>query len=153
MPGAYFVDVGLRSIWRSEARVEGVAKAIAMMAFAFVLTAHAGEPARANLAGVWSDLHFNAEGGDLLGMELFFVPRSGNRYSVLVQVAEGEFPETALLTTRMNGAHFELAFASRHGPFQGQIVTCQVEAKAIRCQWPSGQVDRLRLGKSYWQGR
>lgn len=153
MPGTNLADIESRSNGPSAARCWGVAKAVALMAFAFVLTVHAREPARANLAGVWSDLHFNAEGGDLLGMELFFVPRSRNGYSVLVQVAEGEFPETALLTTRTNGAHFELAFASRHGPFPGQTVVCRVERPVITCRWPSGQVDTLRRGKSYWQGR
>ena len=50
----------------------------------------AGEPKR--ITGIYSNLAYNQEGGDLLGMEVFIIPsdeRSGNSYTAFVQIAEG----------------------------------------------------------------
>jgi hypothetical protein len=62
------------------------------------------------ISGIYSDLVFNNEGGDLLGIELMIVPRESKgdlAWSAFVQVAEGGAPQTALAPLALIGNKLE----------------------------------------------
>jgi hypothetical protein len=103
---------------------------------------------------IYSDLTFNLEGGDLLGMEILIVPaESGTdfRWRAFVQIAEGGAPYCAVVSINVSGSKIE--FTLPPGDTYGGIHFAGTVSNAeIRLITPSGQVERLRRGKSYWQG-
>jgi hypothetical protein len=64
------------------------------MLLVLVLSANASaampKKAPVRIAGTYTDLQYNAEGGDLLGMEIKIVPVVGDRMQAVVLVSEGE---------------------------------------------------------------
>lgn len=111
----------------------------------------AAEP---RISGIYSDLAFNNEAGDLLGIELMIVPRESKgdlAWSVFVQVAEGGAPQTALVPLTLIGNKIEFTLPSAE-PTGGMHFTGTISSTEIRLNTPSGQVKILRRGKSYWQG-
>jgi hypothetical protein len=106
------------------------------------------------ISGIYSDLAFNNEGGDLLGIELMIVPRESKgdlAWSVFVQVAEGGAPHTALVPLTLIGNKIDFTLPSAE-PTGGMHFTGTISSTEIRLNTPSGQVEVLRRGKSYWQG-
>src|SRR5689334_5384174 len=68
------------------------------------------------ISGVYTNLAFNTEAGDLLGTELFIFPSHGSgletHYSVLVQFAEGDAPQATLVPAIVTSGGFEFTMPS-----------------------------------------
>ena len=82
--------------------------AVVVAAGALVAVGHTARAAAApRVTGVYSSLAYNAEGSDLLGMELFVVAGPGGYYAT-VQCAGGEPARPVVVPVRVSGA--QLAF-------------------------------------------
>ena len=105
------------------------------------------------VSGIYSDLTFNVEGGDLLGMEVLIVPaKSGAdpRWQAVVQIAEGGSPYCAVVSLTVSGSRIEFTLPTG-GTYGGMHFAGTIANDAIQLLTPSGKVERLRRGKSYWQ--
>ncbi|MHA6204907.1 hypothetical protein ACXU4B_10815 [Dyella soli] len=111
------------------------------------------------VTGIYSDLHYNKEGGDLLGMELLIVPSDSSTkepgYTVFVQIAEGGAPITAVVPLDVRGSKIEFtlpegdpAYGKMHfvGVMTKSAIVLHSEHGAEK-----GDVETLTRGKSYWQ--
>jgi hypothetical protein len=127
---------------------------LALLVSAFPISWAATPEPPLKISGIYSNLAFNSEGGDLLGTELMIVPREWKgdpAWSVFVQISEGGAPYTALVPLTLNGN--KIAFTLPPGvPYGGMNFTGTISSIEIRLNTPSGQVEVLRRGKSYWQG-
>jgi hypothetical protein len=66
---------------------------------------------RVQITGVYSDLRYNAQGGDLLGMEVFIVVGPGG-YFATVQCAGGEPAKPELVPVSYSNGHDDRSSAS-----------------------------------------
>jgi hypothetical protein len=127
---------------------------------ALLLATHSGSTAeRASqvprVAGIYSNLSFNSEGGDVLGIEILIVP-SSRGYAVVFQSSEGEpaVPVVVLANLVGNKLTFTLPSDSSYaGAFVGTITAEGMEGSfAEGHKDPGGSpIIRLKRGKSYWQ--
>lgn len=126
---------------------------IVMVAVAVPLLASADDHHESRITGIYSNLTYNEEGGDLLGKELLIVPREGDDkadYTVLVQIAEGGAPFTAIAPLKVSGDRFEFTLPSdSYDP--GAHFTGKFDRKGLVLKEGSGTVEHLKRGKSYWQ--
>jgi hypothetical protein len=60
------------------------------------------EPRRARVPGTYSNLQFNEDGGDLLGMEIKIVP-IGDHFQAVVLVSEGEPQPMVVVVVSVHG--------------------------------------------------
>jgi hypothetical protein len=76
-------------------------------------------------AGIYSNLRFNSEGGDLLGVEIILIPRaaSDSEYQAMVQIAEGGAPTAALVTATVHDSEitFRVPYLGKTPTFRGTI--------------------------------
>jgi hypothetical protein len=107
------------------------------------------DAAKDTVTGIYSDLYYNQEGGDLLGMELLIVPGPSG-YSAFVQIAEGGAPYTAIVPIHIAGD--KVSFALPPGDEYGGIKFEGTWNKtALTIKWPAGTQEVLKRGRSYWQ--
>jgi hypothetical protein len=128
----------------------------AALALACAGVAHGADPVR--VPGVYSNLYFHKEAGDLLGAEILIFPsQSSTGFSALVQLAEGGAPFAVLVPVRVAGTqvHFTIPEGEPYGglSFSGTVTRTELLGK-----WSSGDVfagtgdrERLRRGRSYWR--
>lgn len=117
----------------------------------------AGAADAVRVAGVYSNLHYNKEGGDLLGAEVLIFPaNASNGFSALVQLAEGGAPFAALVSVIVTGSKVEFTIPEG-GPYGGLRFSGTVSRTELVGRWSSGSAfgggerERLKRGKSYWQ--
>ena len=114
---------------------------------------NAGSAEPTPLSGIYSNLRYNSEGGDLLGMELLILPGKESAapvWTVVAQVAEGGAPCVSIASLRVAGADIEFTLP-RDGEcgelhFRGKLI-----GGSLRLWWDSGSIENLKRGKSYWQ--
>ena len=99
------------------------------------------------VTGIYSNLHYNVEAGDLLGMALLIIPATSG-YVACVQVAEGGAPFIAVVPISINGTQVQFTFPPSYG---GQHITGSFSGGKLVLHWPKGQQEVLSRGKSYWQ--
>jgi hypothetical protein len=101
---------------------------------------------RVTVTGIYSDMEYVEETGDLVGTEIFLL-LSGEGHFVLVQVAEGSPGVPLLLPARVDGQSltFELPEC---GKFTGQISAGKLVGSFANC---SNWHVRLNRKRSYWQ--
>lgn len=103
------------------------------------------------VAGTYTDLHFNQQGGDLLGTELRIVlTRTG--YQGTLQFAEGGPSELILVNVEVSGNRIKFtipANSSYAGTFSGVVANGVLKG---HFQYSGGGGDdvSLKKGKSYW---
>ena len=123
------------------------------MLFAFVGFAGAAPAPQSGLrvTGIYSSLHYNDEGGDLLGMELLIIPDNSG-YVACVQIAEGGSPFVVVVPFVVTGSQvqFTLPPGSIYGGAHLTGSFLSDGAKLI-LHWPQGQQEVLVRGHSYWQ--
>jgi len=109
------------------------------------------------VAGVYSNLHYNKEGGDLLGAEILIFPSKGpTTFSALVQLAEGGAPFSVLVPVLVTGSKVEFTIPEG-GPYGGLRFSGSVSRTELVGRWSSGSAfgggdrEQLKRGKSYWQ--
>jgi hypothetical protein len=130
-------------------------KGLTLVALALLAAgAFAGTAKAPRVSGIYSNLHWNAEGGDLLGIELFVVPRdtgSGEpAWSVFVQIAEGGAPCAAVVPLTVTGDRIEFSLP-KGGSCAGLHFVGTLSPTEITLRWDAGTVEHLKRGKSYWQ--
>ncbi len=126
---------------------------IVMVVFAVCAPAFADGAHERRVTGIYSSLTYNEEGGDLLGMELLIVPREGDdkaNYTVVVQIAEGGPPFTAIAPLKVSGDKFEFTLP-RDGYDPGAHFTGRFDRNGLVLKEDSGTVGHLKRGKSYWE--
>ena len=64
-------------------------RSAAIAALAFSVAGEAGGASQVKISGIYSDLYFNEEGGDLLGTEIMIVPVGSGEWAVFHQHWEG----------------------------------------------------------------
>lgn len=127
--------------------------AVLFLAIIFVCIPVAFSQTANPISGIYSNINYNTEGGDLLGMELFIFPSNTGpqlKYLVLVQIAEGGAPFAALvpLIIKDKTIEFTLPSGKHHSKerFTGKFVD-----GVLVIHWSSGTEEHLKRGKSYWQ--
>ena len=102
------------------------------------------------VAGVFSDLHWVEEAGDLVGTEVFLF-RGRDGYWALLQLAEGAPADPSLVSATVSGTAVEFPFPA-FGPkavFKGQVTTTRLEGAVTGGSAPV-TISLPRRG-SYWQ--
>ncbi len=125
---------------------------ISALALSFVL-ARAEAPRTLQIAGIYSDLHFNVEGGDLLGTELLILPSADGinvGWTVFIQIAEGGAPFTATVPLLVTAGKIEFTLPPK-GVHRGRKFTGLLRTSEILLAWDNGKVEHLRRGRSHWQ--
>ena len=105
------------------------------------------------ISGIYSNLHFNEEGGDLLGMEVFLFPsgpRSELAYSAFVQIAEGGAPYGVVVQVSVANGHisFSLPAGSVYAGMKFNGIFTDSELVLTD---NNGNKEHLKHGNSYWQ--
>ena len=126
---------------------------IATILLAAVVYSGLGAVAKpSRVTGMFSDMKYIAEAGDVFGTEVFVVvgtPGGGVvvNYFVYCQVASGSPEAPVLVPARVDGTNLEFTMPAPWGTFRGVVS----EAALIgEFQGTKTRV-RLRRGKSYWQ--
>ncbi len=123
-----------------------------IMVLAMCLPASADEHQEKRITGIYSNLTYIEETGDLVGTELHILPPKGDDkagYTVVVQIAEGEAPFTATVPLKVSGDRFE--FTLPKDSFDpGAHFTGKFDQQGLTLKWSSGTVEHLKRGKRYW---
>jgi hypothetical protein len=120
---------------------------IALFAFVGFAKVAQTQELRTRVTGTYSNLHYNSEAGDLLGMELLIIPSKAG-YVACVQVAEGGVPFVAVVPFSVSGVQVQFTMPASYG---GQRITGSFTGTKLVLRWPKGQQEILLRGKSYWQ--
>ena len=101
--------------------------------------------------GTYSNMYYNAEGGDVLGDEIKIVyTRKG--YQGVVQFAEGEPEELVIVSIEVSGTSISFSVPNS-SPYAGQF-NGTIENGTLKGEFhfKTGGVDKVELkkGKSYW---
>jgi hypothetical protein len=119
----------------------------------FAAVAFAGSAQVQRVTGIYSNLYYNKEGGDLIGMELLILP-SGHgpepAYSVFVQIAEGGAPFSALVPLKVTGAQIEFTLPPG-GTYDREHFIGTFKRAELVVRWSQGTEEHLKRGRSYWQ--
>lgn len=101
------------------------------------------------VTGIYSDMSYNREGGDVLGLEIFLVfSRQG--YFVILQVSEGEPNPPVIVPAKIQGSAITFSLpveADPRGEFQGTINDAELSGTFKN----NGQTVHLKRKNSYWQ--
>lgn len=105
------------------------------------------------ITGVYSDLHYIEESGDLLGTEVFIVFGGSSGYYAYLQCAEGGPSKPVVVAATVHGNEVELAphnEPNTHCPnskFKGKVSRQGLEGKFEGTDYPG----LLKRKRSYWQ--
>ena len=118
---------------------------------AFVLSAaaclvHAGGGPR--LTGVFSNLEYNEEGGDLLGWEVIIV-FGGDRHYAIVQSAEGSPSRPEVVVLAVSGS--KISFTLEDGSTFSGVIGKRGIKGSFKHRLGGTEDVLLKRGKSYWQ--
>jgi hypothetical protein len=121
----------------------------ALLALSLATNSAFAQTSKTKVAGVYSNLRYSQEGGDLLGMELLVVP-SATGYTAFVQIAEGGAPYTAVVPVAVAGSQISFTLPP-DGAYGGMRFDGELRGGSLVISWPAGTNETLRRGKSYWQ--
>lgn len=105
------------------------------------------------VTGMYSDLHYIAEAGDILGMEVFIVFGGEQGYFAVLQCAEGSPSKPVMVAATVRGMEVELAphdDPDSHCPkakFNGIVTSDGLRGKFEGTEYPGW----LKRKQSYWQ--
>ena len=106
-----------------------------------------------HITGIYSNLHYVGDAGDLVGTELVIVPAEKD-YKVFFQLSEGGFPFTALATLKVTGSDIEFTLPPG-GDYGGMRFKGTIKGNDLTLHpvLPAGDGmdETLKRGKSYWQ--
>jgi hypothetical protein len=130
----------------------GLRKIIALLCtLLLAFSVHGAQEQR--ITGIYSNLYYNVEGGDLLGMELLILP-SGSvpepAFSAFVQIAGGGAPFSAIVPLNVSGKKIEFTLPTG-GIYDRQHFEGTLSNTELTVRWSQGTVEHLKRGKSYWQ--
>jgi hypothetical protein len=120
--------------------------------FLCALVASAEERGELRISGIYSNLTYNDESGDLQGMEVFIIPRNGpdNAYQAFAQVVEGGAPSTFLVPVNAAGGKIEFTLP-QDGSFAAAHFVGRVKEQELVLHQDKEKEEHLKRGKSYWQ--
>jgi len=105
------------------------------------------------ITGIYSDLHYIPEAGDVIGMEIFIVYGGNKDYHAMIQVAEGAPEPPLLVKLKVTGSNVEFiqpehaGSLSVLGNFKGKIT-----ARGLTGKFEKETALRvLKRKNSYWQ--
>lgn len=121
------------------------------------LSAHATDRV-APITGIFSDLYYNEEGGDLLGTEIFIVLSGNDKYVAFFQHWEGGGDPAIVVPVTIgvdNHVSFEIPEpALGAGTYEGRITKTEFDGVGTH-HLSNGQLSkhpiRLKRKKTYWQ--
>ncbi|MEN3112008.1 hypothetical protein ACFONG_19360 [Uliginosibacterium paludis] len=105
------------------------------------------------VTGVFSDLHFVAQAGDVTGTEIFIVFGGEQGYFAIIQCAEGWPSKPVIVPAIVHGAEVEFAphgQTESHCPnakFRGTVSSSGLRGKFENTDYPGF----LKRKRSYWQ--
>jgi len=128
--------------------------ALPVMFLVWSIGSFAADPAKqaSKVTGVFSDLRYVAQGGDVVGTEIILV-YGGGLHFVLVQCAEGRMGQPQLLPALVEYPRLKFTVPSNTptscpaGAFTGTISSRGLRGKISGLEWPGF----LPRGKSHWQ--
>src|SRR5215813_5505201 len=108
--------------------------------------------ASVKITGVYSNLTYIEEAGDVVGVEIFILS-GGSGYFATLQIAEGAPDDPVLVPVKVNGTNIEITFPSDsaigrdRGNYHGKITALGLSGKFEK------ETKRifLKRKKSYWQ--
>lgn len=106
-------------------------------------------PPSLKMTGMFSDMRFNSEGGDVLGQEIFIV-YSKSGYFAILQSSEGEPGKPVIVPVTLKGASVSFrvpADLDPRGEFHGVIS----QNELVGTFSGNGQAINLKRKNSYWQ--
>lgn len=109
------------------------------------ISAHGTSP---KTTGIYTDMSYNAEGGDVIGTEIFVVD-TNHGYYVVFQSGDGEPSVPVVVPAEVSGSsiHFTLPSGMVGGSFTGTIGATEL----IGSFSSNHQTIHLKRKTSYWQ--
>jgi len=128
-------------------------KLLAIIVYALFLTQFSWASEKIKVTGIFSNMYYHEEGGDLLGEEIFIVYGGQGNYFASVQCAQGgvRAPIIVKVTVNNNQISFNVPDSNKHlcvpGLFKGVI-----SKKGITGEFTGNNYKvTLPRGNSYWQ--
>lgn len=132
-----------------------VKKLILNMLLLLVTSSAIAEAPKSRVTGIFSDLYYNREAGDVVGIEMF-VLFSRDGYYVLFQDAEGSPSPPVLVKAKIDGMRIEFVLPDRNG-YSGKF-NGEISGKMLKGKFDGGQISNsgvpiilLKRKHSYWQ--
>jgi hypothetical protein len=125
------------------------ATAILLLASSFAV---AGNATNAKMTGIFSNLAYSAQGGDMVGVEVF-ITSDGGAYYAIVQCGAGRLGAPILVPVNIDVPQVSFILPKQNeancpdGEVKGTITTRGLRAKIDDRDWPV----YLPRRKSYWQ--
>ncbi len=122
------------------------------MSFALIFTsinAAATEPGHPKVTGMFSDMEYSQESGDVIGIEVFLV-YSNRGYFAVYQASEGEPSVPVVISAKVDGSSVSFQVPPEidsRGSFNGTIGNSELTGRFSG----NGQVVHLKRKSSYWQ--
>jgi hypothetical protein len=131
-------------------RLKNVLATLLILGVATAALAAAPRLTAVRIAGTYSDLRYNDESGDLLGMEVKIVPVAGGRWQAAILVSEGEPAPLVVIDVQANGRTISFQVPGEGGwSFRGTIA-----AKSLKgvITYGNGTTKSVTLprGCGYW---
>src|ERR1700722_15614747 len=137
------VTPGFRSLISSRVRdMKSFHTLLMLFVFTSSLALAGPQGAPLKVSGIYSDLAYNAEGGDLLGLELLVIPagedNTGVLWNAVVQLAEGGAPYCKVVPFVVHGSRVEFTLP-RDGAGEAMHFAGTISATEISLTTPAGQ--------------
>lgn len=107
-----------------------------------------GAATRPSVTGIFSDMYFSPEGGDVVGTEVFIMYTNKGYYATF-QVSEGVPSVPALVRVSIDGVNVSFSVPDEQG---GGVFRGHVTPDALVGAFDGGRGSlTLKRGKSHWQ--
>jgi len=130
--------------------MKSIVVAVGLLLFSALAPALSAPQVHPRVPGVYSDLHYNSEGGDLLGMELLIIPSDPSGYRAFVQIAEGGAPFAVIVPLLVDGSRVEFTLPAGSA-YSGEHFIGTLSSTKLVLRWGQGQQETLLRSKSYWR--
>jgi hypothetical protein len=104
---------------------------------------------RPKITGMYSDMSYNSEGGDILGIEVFLV-YSRDGYRVIYQSSEGEPASPIVIPAKVKGNSISFSLPSSTDP-RGDFTGIVEPTEMVGTFSGNGETVHLPRRSSYWQ--
>ena len=118
--------------------------------FILPATAKQRRPASVQITGIYSNMRYVEEAGDVVGIEIFIVD-GGHGYYATVQIAEGAPEPPIVVKVEVKGSMIEFIFSDDSGIDYGKFVG-KISAKGLTGKFQTSMKSEfLSRKRSYWQ--
>lgn len=119
--------------------------------------AYAAEEAKPHITGIYSDLYYNVEGGDLLGTEIFVVYADNDKFAAFIQSWAGSAYPPVIVPVKVTGDAISFAVpapSGAQGLYKGRINKNGFDGTVTRRLADGSSKSEpihLKRKQSYWQ--